>query len=79
MEITLLLIKAIKESYKKEVISEPDRTISLAEEGTKKMEIKLNKFSMPEMQCIHGVMVSNSHRKLLGREFGMSSEAFRVY
>jgi len=35
MEITLLLIKPIKESLKKEVILEPGRIIFLAKEGTK--------------------------------------------
>lgn len=34
---------------------------------------------MPKMQCIHRVMVSNTCRELLGGEFGMSNEAFRVY
>lgn len=72
MEI-ILLIRAMKESYEKEVALEPsrisasktERTIFLAEEEIKD-GYKIERVQHTQWQYICGVTVSNTCRKLLG-------------
>lgn len=68
MEITLL-IRAINKSYENEVALEPGRTAKLKGHNSwlrksKRMEIKLNQFSMPEMYYNRRIMVSNTRGRL---------------